>query len=102
LHRLSDGEVPQRRWLAVGFPYSWNYDVVRVLDYFRLARSEPDLRMSEALDIVESKRDPEGRWPLETTYHDRLQVDLEEIVGQPSRWITLRGVRILRWAGRAP
>jgi hypothetical protein len=61
LHRLSDGKIPQRRWLDVGFPYSWNYDVVRALDYFRNARHEPDERMTEALDIVESKRDAGGR-----------------------------------------
>jgi hypothetical protein len=101
LHRLSDGEVPQARWLAAGFPDSWNYDVVRALDHLRAARPEPDPRMNEALDIVESKRDTDGRWPLETTYHDELNADLGEQVGRPSRWITLRALRILRWAGRA-
>jgi hypothetical protein len=101
LHRLSDGAIPQPRWREVGFPYSWNYDVVRVLDYLRSARERPDERMAEALDVVESKRDADGRWRLETAYHDRLPVDLGETVGQPSRWITLRGLRILRWAGRA-
>jgi hypothetical protein len=101
LHRLSDDAIPQRRWLDAGFPYSWNYDVVRVLDYLRSAGPEPDERMSEALDIVESKRDAAGRWPLDHAYHDELAVDLGESVGQPSRWITLRGSRILRWAGRA-
>lgn len=100
LHRRSDGEIPQRRWLEAGFPYSWNYDVVRVLDYLRCARPAPDGRMTEALDIVEAKRDAAGRWPLDTAYHDRLLVDLGEVAGQPSRWITLRGLRILGWAGR--
>jgi hypothetical protein len=101
LRRRSDDEIPQRRWLEVGFPYSWNYDVMRVLDYFRNAGSAPDERMIEALDIVESKRDAEGRWPIDVAYHAKLQVDLGEAVGQPSRWITLRGLRILRWAGGA-
>ncbi|HEU4673564.1 MAG TPA: hypothetical protein VFS32_11755 [Candidatus Limnocylindrales bacterium] len=100
LHRLSDGEIPQSRWLAVGFPYSWNYDVVRVLDYLRAALPEPDERMSEAIEIVVEKRGPDGRWSLETAYFDDLQVDFGESVGRPSRWITLRGERILRWAGR--
>jgi hypothetical protein len=100
LHRLSDGEIPQKRWLYVGFPNKWFYDVVRVLEYFRNARSEPDERMTEALDIVESKRDADGRWPLDHAYHDKLLVDFGEIEGQPSRWITLRALRILRWAGR--
>lgn len=81
LHRLSDGKIPQGRWLDVGFPYSWNYDVVRALDYFRNARHEPDERMTEALDIVESKRDAGGRWPLDHTYHDKLLVALGETEG---------------------
>ncbi|HET6744980.1 MAG TPA: hypothetical protein VFH90_03935 [Candidatus Limnocylindria bacterium] len=98
LHRLSDGEV-QERWLEVGFPYSWPYDVLRVLDYLRQARPEPDERMAEAVDIVQAKRDADGRWPLEVAYHDDLQVDLGEVVGKPSRWLTLRALRVLRWAG---
>jgi hypothetical protein len=101
LHRLSDGEVPRPQWQTLGFPYSWNYDVLRALDHLRAARRHPDDRMTEALDLVAAKRDPHGRWPLETTYHDQLPVDLGETVGQPSRFLTLRGLRVLRWAGRA-
>jgi len=100
LRRLSDGEIPQKRWLYVGFPNKWFYDVMRVADYFRRARPAPDDRMSEALDIIESKRDPDGRWPLDHAYHDRLLVDFGDTEGQPSRWITLRGARVMRWAGR--
>jgi hypothetical protein len=100
LHRLSDGEIPQKRWLYVGFPNAWFYDVVRVLDYMRQARPEADERMTEALDIVESKRDADGRWPLDHAYHDASLVDFGESEGQPSRWITLRALRVLRWAKR--
>jgi len=101
LRRLSDGRIPQERWLSVGFPYSWHYDVMRGLDYLRAAGREPEKRMDEALDAVLSKRDESGRWPLETTYHEELPIDMGEAVGQPSRWLTLRGMRILRWADRA-
>ncbi|HEX7197104.1 MAG TPA: hypothetical protein VF364_09770 [Candidatus Limnocylindria bacterium] len=100
LRRLSDGEIPQKRWLYPGFPNAWFYDVVRVLDYFRQARHVPDERMSEALDIVESKRTDDGRWLLDHAYHDASHVDFGESEGQPSRWITLRALRTLRWAGR--
>jgi hypothetical protein len=100
LRRRSDGEVPQRRWLFPGFPNAWFYDVVRVTDYLRQARPEPDARMAEALDIVESKRGADGRWPLDHAYHDASLVDFGESEGQPSRWITLRATRTLRWAGR--
>ncbi|NTW40545.1 MAG: hypothetical protein HGA44_11780, partial [Cellulomonadaceae bacterium] len=98
IHRLSDGEVPQRRWLEIGFPNGWYYDVARVLDYLRLARPAPDERMSEALDTLGSKQ-VDGRWPLEHAYHSRLLVDLGETEGGPSRWLTLRALRVLRWAG---
>ena len=100
LRRLSDGEIGQERWLDMGFPYSWPYDVVRVLDFLRQARPGPDERMAEALDIVESKRDANGRWRLDHAYHDASLVDFGESEGQPSRWITLRALRVMRWAGR--
>jgi hypothetical protein len=101
LRRLSDGAIGQPRWLELGVPYSWPYDLVRALDHFRAARPAPDERMTAALDLLAAKRGADGRWPLETTYHERLHVDLGERVGQPSRWITLKALRILRWAGRS-
>ncbi len=101
LRRLSDGEIPQKRWLYAGFPNAWFYDVVRVLDYLRAARPSPDERMAEALDIVASKRDANGRWPLDHAYHDASLVDFGEAEGKPSRWITLRAMRVLRWSEQA-
>ena len=100
LHRLSDGEIPQRRWLYPGFPNGWFYDVIRVLDYFRAARPGADERMDEALDIVESKRTEDGRWLMDHAYHEASLVDLGEAEDHPSRWITLRALRIMRWAER--
>lgn len=100
LYRLSDGKIGQKRWLYCGFPNAWFYDVARVLDYMRSARIEPDPRMADALDILESKRGPDGRWPLDHAYHDASLVDLGEEERGPSRWITLRAMRTLRWAGR--
>lgn len=99
LRRLSDGEVGQGRWLDAGFPNGWHYDVARVLDYLRTARTEPDERMSEALSILVARRGPDGRWPLDHAYHSASLVDLGETEGAPSRWLTLRALRVLRWAG---
>ena len=56
--------------------------------------------MAEAFGILESKRDADGRWPLEHAHHDELLADFGETEDQPSRWITLRALRVLRWAGR--
>jgi hypothetical protein len=98
LRRLSDGEIGEPRWLQLAFPSAWRYDVARVLDYFREATLRPDERMAEALDVLKSKRNADGRWPLDRAYHDRLLVDFGEREGEPSRWITLRAMRALRWA----
>jgi hypothetical protein len=102
LHRLSDDEVPQERWLDTSFPDSWRYDVGRVLDHLHRSRSEPDARMTEALDVLASRRAADGRWPLGHVYHPRLAVDLGESEDRPSRWVTLRAMRVLRWAGIEP
>ncbi len=99
LHRLSDGEVGQARWLELSFPDGWRYDVARVLDHLRASRDAPDERMDEAIRRLADKRGPDGRWALERTYHPGLLVDLGEADGQPSRWLTLRALRVLRWAG---
>jgi hypothetical protein len=103
--RLSTGEVivPHKGdgdWLQFSFPHGWRYDVLRGLDYLRDAGVAPDERIAEAIGIVESKRGADGRWLLEHAHHDRLLVDLGEREGEPSRWITLLALRVLRWAGR--
>jgi hypothetical protein len=101
LRRLSDGEIGDRKWLYFAFPTGWHYNALRALDHLRDAGVEPDDRLNEAFDLVESKRDAEGRWPLDLALHDELRVDFGERVGEPSRWNTLHALRVLRWAGRA-
>jgi hypothetical protein len=101
LRRLSTGELACTRWLYLAFPNGWHYDVLRVLDYLRDAGVAPDDRMAEALDILESKRDADGRWHLEHAHHHELLVDFGEREDEPSRWITLRALRVLRWANGA-
>jgi hypothetical protein len=103
LRRLSTGEVANPSWLYLAFPNGWHYDVLRALDHMRDAGVAPDERMAEGIGIIESKRDEDGRWPLDHAFHEELLVDLGESEGQPSRWITLRALQVLRWyeAGRA-
>jgi hypothetical protein len=98
LRRLSTGELAQPRWLYLGFPNGWHYDPLRALDHLRDAGVAADARMAEAISIIESKRDADGRWPIEHAHHDKLPVDFGERDGEPSRWITLRALRVLRWA----
>lgn len=79
------------------FPTWWHYDVLRGLEYLRRAGVTPDQRMSEAIDLVSSKRDHDGRWRLEVRYPGEMAVEIGEQEGQPSRWITLRALRVLNW-----
>jgi transcriptional regulator with XRE-family HTH domain len=100
LRRLSTGEVIDQAWTQFSYPPRWHYDVLRGLDYFRSAGSEPDGRFAEAIELVASKRQPDGRWLLENTYPGRVHFEIDEGDGKPSRWNTLRAMRVLAWAGR--
>ncbi len=84
-------------WTRFAFPTWWHYDVLRGLEYLRRAGVRPDGRVAEAIDLVVSKRDGDGRWLFELRYPGEMPVDLDESVGQPSRWITLRALRVLEW-----
>jgi len=68
----------------------------------RAAGAAQDERMAEAIDLVESKRDEEGRWPLENPHPGRMHFPIDEGEGRPSRWNTLRAMRVLRWYQQAP
>jgi len=95
--RLSTGEVVDPAYLEFAFPYYWHYDVLRALDYFRGSGADPDPRMADAVAIVRSRQQPDGRWLLERPHPGRVHFDLEGEVGTPSRWNTLRALRVLAW-----
>ena len=84
-------------WWRFAFPTGWHYDVLRALEHLRRAGAAPDRRAAEAIDRMAAKRDPDGRWPLETRYAGRMPVEMDDDVGRPSRWNTLRALRVLRW-----
>jgi hypothetical protein len=95
--RRSTGEVANPEFLELAFPPRYHYNILRALDYLREAGVRPDPRMSEAVQIVESKRQGDGRWLLERAYDEALAVRVGEKVGEASRWNTLRGMRVVRW-----
>ena len=105
--RRSTGEMIERdrksgaSWTCFAFPAWWHYDVLRGLDYLRHAGVAPDERTSEAIDLVASKRDDAGQWLLEVRHLGRMPVDIDEGEGRPSRWNTLRALRVLRWHEQA-
>jgi len=97
LRRKSTGEVVNPKWLEFSFPNRWHYDVLRALEYFRSVGDAPDPRMQEAIELLRSKQRPDGTWPLENTYPGKVHFSLEDGDSQPSRWNTLRALRVLRW-----
>jgi hypothetical protein len=97
LRRLSTGEMIDPAWTQFSFPTGYHYDVLRGLEYLRRAGVTPERRIAEAIDIVASKRDTEGRWPLENVHPDELEAEPGVTEGQPSRWNTLRALRVLDW-----
>ena len=99
--RRSTGEVANPEFLELAFPPRYHYDVLRALDYFRDAGIQPDPRMSDAVRLIESRRQSDGRWLLERAYDEALAFPCGESVGEPSRWNTLRALRVLRWYQRA-
>jgi hypothetical protein len=101
LHRLSTGEVIDPAFTNFAFPTCYHYDVLRALDHLRAAGAALDDRMADAIRLVESKRDPDGRWLLEHVHDENVVIPMETL-GAPSRWITLRAMRVLRWAASSP
>lgn len=94
---LSTGELIEKRWLLLSFPPRWFYDILRALDYLRISGMEPDPRMKEALDVVKGKQRPDGTWPLQGWHPGKVHFEMEDGSGKPSRWNTLRSLRVLRW-----
>lgn len=105
MRRLSTGEIilQDRKsdmvWTQFAFPVWWSYDVLRGLDYLRAAGVAPDARLDEAIALVRAKQQPDGRWLLDDERVGTMLVTLDAGVGQPSRWNTLRALRVLRWVG---
>ena len=95
--RKSTGEVVNPAWLQFSFPARWHYDVLRALEYFRSARDLPDTRMDEAIGLLRSKQQPDGTWLLENTHPGKVHFALEDGDSRPSRWNTLRALRVLSW-----
>ncbi len=87
-------EVAKPGWLKFGFPLMYQTDVLEILSLFAdLGIHDP--RLSEALDAVRAKQTASDRWNLENTFNGKTTVDIEK-KGTPSKWITLRALRVLK------
>ena len=102
LRRRSDGAIIDPRFAMASYPTRWYYDVLRGLDHFRQTRTPDDPRFAEAIDLIRSARLPTGRWKIENAHQGPRLFRYEgEFEGFPSRWVTLRALRVLKWADAA-
>jgi hypothetical protein len=101
-HRLfrSDrtGAIIDKKMLMLSYPSRWRYDILRALDYFQQAGIKYDTRMDDAFEILLKKRGADGRWPLQARIPGQAHFEMEK-TGGPSRWNTLRALRVLNHFG---
>jgi hypothetical protein len=90
------GEVANPAFTRFSFPPRWHYDILRALDYFQECQAEYDDRLRAAIELLIKKRKPDGRWVLQSRHHGKTFFEMEQ-VSEPSRWNTLRALRILKW-----
>lgn len=95
------GKVIDQRFLMLSFPSRWKYDILRGLVYFQMSGQPYDPRMQPALEVLLHKRRPDGTWPVQAKHPGQTHFDMER-TGGPSRWNTLRALRVLRHFGVAP
>jgi hypothetical protein len=93
-------EKPNRSWFKFGYPIGYVTDVLQILEVLTALGCGADPRLAAGLELLLSKQDEQGRWPLEYTYNGKTWVDVEE-KNQPSKWVTLRALRVLKRAHHA-
>ncbi|WP_082109934.1 hypothetical protein [Demequina phytophila] len=97
MRRRTTGDVVDPAYQRFSFPTYWHYDVLRALEHLRESGAEPDERAGEAIDMLRARRSSSGTWPLENTHRGKVPFVMEDGDGRPSRWNTLRALRVLRW-----
>ncbi|MCB0602189.1 MAG: hypothetical protein KDC28_13215 [Saprospiraceae bacterium] len=90
------GEIVDPKMTRLSFPTRWRYDILKMLDYFQWINAPHDERMEPAIELLNLKKDIQGRWPLQQNHAGRVFFHLEK-VGQPSRINTVRALRVLQW-----
>ena len=92
-------EVVHPTFTKLSFPPRWHYDVLRGLDHFQSENAPWDERFTDAVELLESKQRSDGGWPSQHKHAGKVFFDMET-GRRPSRWNTLRALRVLRWVDR--
>jgi hypothetical protein len=93
----STGNIISPRWLQFSYPTRYFYDVLWGLDYLRRAGFPPDERLAEVVELVVKKQNSQGQWHLDHFHAGEVHFEMDAEVGQPSRWNTIRALRVLDW-----
>ena len=100
LHQLylSDrtGEIINANFLKMPYPCRWKYDIFRALDYFQYACCEWNYRLAPALEVLNQKKNKDNTWNMNAAHPGKVHIVMEK-AGKPSRWNTLRSLRIFKW-----
>jgi len=91
---------PGGSWFRFGYPIAYVTDVLQNLEALTALGCGGDPRLAAAVELVQGKQDGQGRWRMEYTYNGKTWVDVEE-KGRPSKWVTLRALRVLKRVGEA-
>ncbi len=90
------GQVIDPHFMRLVYPYRWHYSLLRGLEVFARAAAPRDARLAGAVQALCERRRPEGSWHLEHVYSAKVFFHMERL-GKPSRWVTLRALRVLKW-----
>lgn len=90
------GAIINPKFTMLSFPHRWHYDALRGLAYFARAAAPRDNRLQDAIDLLQQRQRNDGLWPVQQKYSGKTFFEMEKI-GGPSRWNTLRALRVLRW-----
>lgn len=93
---LDNGKAIKSKWTSFSFPPYWFYDVLTVLDYFQSYRENKNNLIQAGIDLVLKKQNKDGTWNLGSKHAGKTYFDMEK-PKEPSRWITLRALRVLKW-----
>ncbi len=95
-HSHRTGVIADPVFTKFSFPPRWHFDALRGLDYFQAVGAAPDPELADAIALVHERRRKDGTWPLQHPHRNRVWFTMER-GGAPSRWNTLRALRVLRW-----
>jgi hypothetical protein len=105
LRTLSTGELVGPWVTGFAYPFRWFYSVLNAAEHFRTAALQdgnaPDPRLADAIEVIRAARQPDGTWLQERRHPGRAWFEVDVPPGEPSRWLTLYGTRVLAWWDRS-